>query len=217
MSEQVASVARLIARAGLVQAFGHVSARTDGGGFALSSTAPLFAQQAADVLHLDAAGTVVAGAPGTCPLEAPMHAAVYAARPDVGAIVRTHSPHAAAWAARGTVPPLVHGLGGLAGRVTASASSDLVAGPAAGAAVARALGAGDCVLLRANGALCAGPDLPEAVVRAFYLEERAAVFDLAPDAPELEGDELRIRSQHFGAERARAWRWIHARYLERRA
>ena len=37
---QVASVARLIAAAGLAEAFGHVSARLDGGGFAITSTGP---------------------------------------------------------------------------------------------------------------------------------------------------------------------------------
>ena len=207
---EVAAAARVVARAGLIQAFGHVSARLDGGGFVLTSTAPLLHAQPGDVLELEENGNVLEGE--GCPLEAPLHAALYAGRPDIGAICRTHSPHAAAWACRGEPPPIVHGLGGLSGGVGVYESPRLVCEPAAAAAVVDALGEGDCVLLRGNGAVCTARDLPRAAVRAWFLEERAMLADLAQGAPELSADELRDRSQHYEAEIERAWRWLRARF-----
>ena len=207
---EVASVARLIARAGLVQAFGHVSARLQRGGFALTSTGPLLDADPEDVLELDDEGSVLSGE--RCPIEAPLHAAVYGARPDVGAICRTHSRHAAAWACRGEPPPLIHGLGGLSGAVTVHDSAQLISDEAAAGKVAASLGDADCVLLRANGAVCTAADLPRVVIRAWFLEDRALVADLAPSARQLTGGELRERSQHFEAEAARAWRWLQARF-----
>ncbi|MFN8546314.1 MAG: class II aldolase/adducin family protein [Candidatus Binatia bacterium] len=159
---------------GLVEGFGHVSARLDDGGFALTSTAPMATATAGQVLILDDTGQVREGDAASCPLEAPLHAATYAARPDVGAICRTHSKHAAGWAARRQAPPLLHGLGGLSGRVAVHQGSDLVTDQAAGRAAARDLGRGRLpaarrqrgALLRAGSAGCDGPGLlPGGAVR----------------------------------------------------
>jgi ribulose-5-phosphate 4-epimerase/fuculose-1-phosphate aldolase len=211
---EVASVGRLIARAGLVQAFGHVSARLEQGGFAITSTAPLEDAGVDSVLELDEDGNVRFGE--HCPLEAPLHAAVYAARPDVGAICRTHSRHAAAWASRAEQPPLVHGLGGLSGTLALHPSLQLVCESAAATAAARSLGSADCLLLRGNGAVCTAPDLPGAAVRAWFLEERAMLASHAPGAPSLTGEELYERSRHFEAESVRAWRWLQLRFGDRK-
>lgn len=201
---EVAAVARILSRAGLAQGFGHVSARA-GDGFVITSTAPLGAATPADV-----------GPPGRdgAPLECPMHAAVYAARPDVGAICRTHSPAAVAWGSRAEVPPLVHGLGGLAGAVAMHGGTDLVSDDATAAALVADLGDADCLLIRANGAIATGPDLATACVRALHLEERARVaLEAGPDAIPLGDAELSARARHFPNETARAWRWITWRFL----
>lgn len=207
----VAETARMLSEMGLVEGFGHVSARTSDG-FALSSTGPLCAQRAEDVLLLDADAVVHGGDARRCPLEAPMHAAIYRTRPDVGAIARTHSPQAARWAARGAAPPLVHGLGGLSGPVAVYGDCDLVTSRAPAGAVVTALGDAACVLLRGNGAVCTGRDPAEAVTRAWYLEERCAFAASLPDAPPIEGEDLSRRERHFAAERRRAWQWISVRY-----
>ncbi|MBB4663236.1 class II aldolase/adducin family protein [Conexibacter arvalis] len=205
----VAEAARVIAGAGLVEAFGHVSARVDGG-FLLTSTAPLGTQTAPSIHRLADDGTVVAaGTSGAgVPLEAPLHAAIYAARPDVGAICRTHSAAAVAWGLRVAAPPLLHGLGGLAGEVTAwGGDSDLVVTAAQGAAVAAALGAADCLLVRANGNVATGATVEQATVRAWFLEERARVaLEAGPEASPL--TDVQARARHYAAEEARAWRWL---------
>jgi len=205
-------MARMLSRMGLVEGFGHVSARDREGGFAITSTAPMATATAAQVLVLDAAGEVRDGDPASCPLEAPLHSAIYSARPDVGAVCRTHSPHAAAWAARRLAPPLVHGLGGLAGDVAVHENSDLIADRRAGEDAARALGRADCLLLAANGAACCGEDLPAAAVRAWYLEERSAIADRATEAEPLSGEAATRRARHHPAEAARAWNWLQTRF-----
>jgi ribulose-5-phosphate 4-epimerase/fuculose-1-phosphate aldolase len=210
---EVASVARLVARAGLIEAFGHVSARLAHGGFAITSTDPLLDARADTVLELDDDANVLVGE--RCPLEAPLHAAVYAARADAGAICRTHSRYAAAWACRGQAPPLVHGLGGLGGAVQVYHAPQLICDRPAATLAAEALDGGDCLLLYANGALCVGEDLASATVRAWFLEERAMLASLAPDARPLSEAEVRERSDYFRREAARAWSWLEARFGDR--
>jgi ribulose-5-phosphate 4-epimerase/fuculose-1-phosphate aldolase len=203
VAAEVARAARLLAAAGLVEAFGHVSAR-EGDGFVITSTRPLGTMEAGDVGP--------PGAPGR-PLETPLHAAIYRARPDVGAICRTHSPAATAWGARGEAPPLAHGLGGLSGEIAVDDATDLVADAAAGDAAARALGAADVLLVRANGAVCTGADLPAACTRAWFLEERARVaLDAGPAARPLDAAERAARARHHPTEAARAWQWLAWRF-----
>ncbi len=210
---EVAEAARVIAGAGLVEAFGHVSARTSEG-LILTSTRPLGGAGEADVFQLDSQGRPEGGGerPADLPLEAPVHAAIYAARPDVNAICRTHSPAAVRAGARSTVPPLLHGLGGLAGTVKLCSRTDLVVDLEAGHEVAADLGDSDCLLIRANGAVATGGSLAEAVVRARYLEERCMVAEGAANESGLDPAELSARSKSFEKESARAWAWMRWRY-----
>jgi ribulose-5-phosphate 4-epimerase/fuculose-1-phosphate aldolase len=207
---QVAEAARIVAGAGLVEAFGHVSARS-GDGFLITATRPMGSATADDVHALDAGGTASSEA-ADVPLEAPLHAAIYAARPDVGAICRTHSPAAVRAGARQVVPPLLHGLAGLAGELALCDRTDLVVDLDAGRQVAEALGGADCVLIRANGCVATGASLGEAVVRARYLEERCLVGEGASQGSGLSDAELSTRSKWFQKESARAWAWMRWRY-----
>lgn len=97
-------------------------------------------------------GELVEGPPPS--VELPMHLAVYAARPDVGAVVHTHSPRATA----SPPAPVAEGRSGTA---------------ELGAAVVAAVGEGHAVVLRDHGPVCLGTNLAEALERAFELEARA--------------------------------------------
>jgi L-fuculose-phosphate aldolase len=88
-------------------------------------------------------------------VELPMHLAVLAARPDVGAVVHTHSPRATA---RPPVP------------VAEPAPSGT---PELGAAVLAAAGGGDAVVIEGHGPVCFGADLSAALARAFEIERLA--------------------------------------------
>ena len=85
-------------------------------------------------------------------VELPMHLAVLAARPDVGAVVHTHSPRATA---RPPVP---------VAEPAHSGTAEL------GAAVLAAAGGGHAVVIEGHGPVCFGVDLADALERAFELE-----------------------------------------------
>lgn len=209
-TREVAEAARILSGAGLVEAFGHVSVRS-GDGFLITATRPLGASGESDVHPIDRAGNAPEGA-ADVPLETPMHAAVYEAREDVNAICRTHSPAAVRAGARGQVPPLVHGLGGLAGEVALCGRTDLVTDREAGEQVAQDLGGADALLIRGNGSVATGRSLGEAVVRARYLEERCLVGeDLDPEEG-WRADLLDPRARWFEKETTRAWAWMRWRY-----
>jgi L-fuculose-phosphate aldolase len=87
-------------------------------------------------------------------VELPMHLAVLAARPDVGAVVHTHSPRATA------NPPVPVAVG-------VSGTAEL------GDAVVEAAGGGLAVVMRDHGPVCFGSDLADALERAFELERGA--------------------------------------------
>ena len=207
---EVAEAARIISGAGLVEAFGHVSARA-GDGFMITPTSPLGDVGEDDVLCVGPDGST--GSMSDCtPLEVPMHAAIYAARPDVGAICRTHSPAAVRAGVLGEVPPLLHGLGGLAGEIALCDRFNLVTDREAGEEIAAALGSADCLLIKGNGSVCTGESLADAVVRARYLEERCAVGEV-PAAGGGPGDvEIAARARWYERERVRAWAWMRWRY-----
>ena len=106
-----------------------------------------------DVCLVTSGGELVEGPRPS--VELPMHLAVLAARPDVGAVVHTHSPRATA---RPPVP------------VAEPAPSGT---PELGAAVLAAAGDGDAVVIQGHGPVCFGADLAAALARAFEIESLA--------------------------------------------
>lgn len=214
LREELAEAARICARMGLVEGFGHVSARREGGGFMITSTRPMITAQPGDLIEVDEDGGLESGDASIMPLETPVHAAVYRARTDVGAVCRTHSPHAAGWGAREEIPPLILGLEGLSGEIALHHQPDLITDAAAADAAAADLGDADCLLIHSNGMVCTGRDLKEALVRAWFLEQRSATADRTPDAPALPEPVARDRARHYSAEAARAWNWIATRFGE---
>ncbi len=142
-----------MAEAGLVRGTeGNASSRA-GGLVAISPTGlPYDTLRPEDVCLVTADGELVEGPEPS--VELPMHLAVLAARPDVGAIVHTHSP-------RATDHPTVPVAVGRSGT------------PELGAAVIEAAAGGDAVVIRGHGPVCFGSDLARALQRAFELERLA--------------------------------------------
>lgn len=210
----VAAAARMLAAAGLVEAFGHVSARTPAG-FYITSTRPMFVAAAEDVIEVRG-GRAASGPADALPMETPLHAAVYEARPDAAAVCRGHPPYAAVWGAGAEALPLLHGLGGMSGAAApVHPDLELIKTPEQGAAAAAALGGGWSLLLRANGCLTAGADLLEAAVRLWFLEERARVAVQARQAgiaPEESSAAWSRRLEDSDAELVRAKAWFLGAY-----
>ena len=143
-----------MAAGGLVRGTeGNASARA-GDLIAISPTAlPYETLQSEDVCLVTLDGELVEGPKPS--VELPMHLAVLAARPDVGAVVHTHSPNATAR------PPVA---------VAEAAPSGT---PELGAAVLAAAEEGDAVVVQDHGPVCFGADLAAALERAFEVERAA--------------------------------------------
>ncbi len=166
----VAAAQRLDAAGLNTNSSGNLGVRVDAGVLVTPSGIPPTTMTAADCVLLDLDGRVLAGdrAPSS---EWRLHTAVLRARPDVWAIVHTHSPEAtAASALRRTIPP-VHYVAARFGGTLACApyatygTADLAEG------VVRTLGADRAACLMANhGAVALGSDLDSAVALALDVE-----------------------------------------------
>jgi HCOMODA/2-hydroxy-3-carboxy-muconic semialdehyde decarboxylase len=191
LREEVAEAGRVLARLGLVTAFGHVSARA--GGATLITPAADLSEVTGDgvvLVPLDAEAL-----PPRAPAEAWAHLALYQGRPDVAAIARAQPPSAFAAAAAagpgGTLEPLYGQAAWLGERVPVHDDARLLRSMALASAAAARLPDGEALLLRGNGALTVGATPGLAVARMWllaavcqaFLQARAAgpVKPLGPD------------------------------------
>ena len=167
---------------GVVDGFGHVSVRhpTRPDRFLLArSMAPAIVTDK-DVLAFDLDGAPIdAGGPAVY-LERFIHSEIYRKRPDVVAVVHSHSPAVVPFSAvTGTkLRPIFHMCGFLGAgtpvfeiRDFAGQGSDLlISDNRLGAALAQSLGQGPAVLMRGHGSTVVGNTLRQAVFRAVYTE-----------------------------------------------
>lgn len=175
LRKQMVTGCRILSRRGLVEGFGHISARLDDGTVLITPRKPLLLVQPEEIVRVDLDGTPMGGA-GAPPVEMAMHLATYRARPDVMAITRTHSFTTSAFAAMGRPVRPVHSFGThLGDEVPVHPHIALISTQDRAAAVVATLGHHDAVLLRGNGTLITAPTLIEAVVRAIWLEESALI------------------------------------------
>jgi len=134
-----------------------------------------------DVVVVDADGAPVEGdiSPSS---ELAFHLAIYRARPDVAAVVHTHSPWATTVACLGWELPAVHYLVGYAGTKVPLAPYATFGTPELARNVAASLAGFNAVLLANHGLVAVGPDLARAfavaeeieLVARIYLQARAA-------------------------------------------
>jgi ribulose-5-phosphate 4-epimerase/fuculose-1-phosphate aldolase len=169
---------------GVVDAYGHVSARhpDDPAKFLLTwAVAPALAT-AADVLTFDLTGNALDNtAANELYSERFIHAAVYAARPDVAGVVHSHSENLIPYTVTGVplrpIYLMTSFLGSGTGHYdpqTANGDSDLLVKTLAlGRMLAAALGDKAVALMRGHGSVTVGRSLREAVYRAIYTERNA--------------------------------------------
>ncbi|MDO9403205.1 MAG: class II aldolase/adducin family protein [Polaromonas sp.] len=171
---------------GVVDGFGHISVRhpSDPQKFLLSrSRAPALVDRS-DIGVYDLDGHALSHAAGTAAyVERFIHSEIYRTRPDVQAIVHSHSPSVIPFGVTGhRLRPVFH-LSGFLGSGSASfemrdhaAESDLlIRSPELGQAVAKALANHPCVLMRGHGSTVVGDSIEQAVWRAVYTEVNATL------------------------------------------
>lgn len=167
---------------GVVDGFGHVSLRHPhrADRFLLSRSMAPALVEAGDILCFDLDAEPVTPDAPPAYLERFIHGEVYRARPDVMAVVHSHSPAVVPFGVVGGVPlrPVCHMCGFLGRgapvfeiREAAGEASDLlIRDRRLGAALARALGSEAAVLMRGHGSTVVGASLRQAVFRAVYTE-----------------------------------------------
>ena len=179
LREELCRTLRRLAAGGLVLgAAGNASARA-GDLIAVSPSRVWYdTLRPEDVCLVEADGTLVEGAGPS--VELPMHLAVLAARPEVGAVVHTHSPWATALSRIVDEIPVVEPeqaelVGGAlpVARPAASGEAEL------GEAVLEDAGSCWAAVVRDHGPVCFGSDLDGALACAFAVEENARIFALA--------------------------------------
>jgi len=175
---------RILARFGVLDGFGHVSVRhpEKSEHFFLSRSLAPELVTVDDIMEFNSESEP-AGADDRKPyLERYIHGEIYRARPDVHAIVHSHSPSVIPYAGSSVrLRPIYHMAGFLGAgapvfdiRCCFGDTDMLVRNRDHGRELAKTLGAGKISLMRGHGFVSVGDDLPVAVYRAVYTEMNAA-------------------------------------------
>jgi len=182
--EDLVAGSRILAMQGVLDAYGHVSARSDRkpGHFVMSrSLAP--ARASADMMELGPDSEPLPGETRKGFLERYIHGEIYRVRPDVKAIVHSHSPSVIPFGVtQARLRPVYHMAGFLWSgapvfdiRKVKPENDLLISDNSLGRALAGTLGPCTCVLMRGHGSTVVGESVPEAVFRAVYTEMNARV------------------------------------------
>jgi ribulose-5-phosphate 4-epimerase/fuculose-1-phosphate aldolase len=192
--EDLVAASRILAAHGVLDAYGHVSARSDKrpDRFLMSRSRAPALVTAADLIEWNAESETAAGDKRKGFIERYIHGEIYRARPDVIAIVHSHSPSVIPFGVTRTKLRPVYHMGSFLWsgapvwdiRKVREENDLLVRDRPLGEALAGALGKCNCVLMRGHGMTVVGESIPEAVYRAIYTEMNAR---LQLQATQLEG------------------------------
>jgi L-fuculose-phosphate aldolase len=203
-SSLVAAYRELIAR-GLSQGTaGNVSARRGEAMLITPSALPAAAMRAADIAQMRLAEDGAWRGRARPSSEWRMHRDIYRARPEIGAIVHAHPPHATAMAMARRPIPAAHYMVAAFGGGDVPCAPYRTFGTAALSEVAVATLAGRTACLLANhGCIALGADLADAMWRAVELETLAQQYllSLAVGPVLLSRRELAEALAAFGAYR----------------
>ena len=181
----LAAASRILAAQGVVDGFGHVSMRHPQASdryFMARSLAPALVTPD-DILEYDLDSNALDAKGRSSFLERFIHGEIYKARPDIMAVVHSHSPSVIPFGLVGVpLRAMFHNAGFLAAgapvfdiREKFGMTDMLVGNGEKGVALARVMGAKDIVLMRAHGSVASGPTLQSAVFRAVYTEVNARI------------------------------------------
>ncbi len=179
---------RILAMEGVLDAYGHVSARSDRNPqhFYMSRSLAPQLVTVADLMEHGPASEPV-GDERRPYLERFLHGEIYRQRPDVKAIVHSHSASVIPFGiSRTKLRPVYHMASFLFSgapvyeiRKSAPDNDLLIRDTRLGKDLAASLGKCACVLMRGHGMTVVGDSLPEAVFRAIYTETNAKLQMLA--------------------------------------
>jgi L-fuculose-phosphate aldolase len=173
----VAHAARRMSEGGLSPGTsGNVSARAEGGMLVTPSAVPYAQMSAAAVVLVDLEGRVLEGErkPAT---EWPMHAALYRARPEAGAVVHAHAPFCTTLATLRRDIPAFHYMVAVAGGDSIRCAPYATFGtPELAHNAVRALEGRNACLLANHGMVALGPSPAAALELAAEVESLAELY-----------------------------------------
>jgi HCOMODA/2-hydroxy-3-carboxy-muconic semialdehyde decarboxylase len=173
LAKKIRIAGRALARAGLLHAYGHCSARLNEKEFLVSPGKPL-----ALIAPGEACSVVTINDPLPDGVlgEVRIHREIYRLRPDVNGIVRSMPPKAMALGTMKATPKARHGFGAYFHPApTLWDDPQLLRSDDQAAALAKQMGHGRCIFMRGNGVVIAGASLEEAVVLTWYAEDAARI------------------------------------------
>jgi ribulose-5-phosphate 4-epimerase/fuculose-1-phosphate aldolase len=195
--EELVAANHILYAQSIVDGFGHVSARhdTNPDRFWLSRGMAPGLVTAEDIMVFDLDGNPIDARGRSMYAERFIHSEIYRRRPDVKAIVHSHSPAVIPFGVVNVpLKPIFHMSGFLGAGVpifeirTSGGDTDmLVRNPSLGKALALSLDDKPVALMRGHGSVAVGSSLPQAVYRAVYLEVNAR----------LQADAMRLGNVNF--------------------
>jgi HCOMODA/2-hydroxy-3-carboxy-muconic semialdehyde decarboxylase len=181
--EDLVAANRILYRQGVLDGFGHVSVRhpVNPDRFLMSTAKAPGRVSAEDIMEFDLDGKAIDRRDRPIYAERFIHSEVYRARPDVNAIVHSHSPTVIPFSVTQVrLRPVQNSAAFLAAGVpifemrrAAGITDNVVTSSARGRALAETLGSHSVVLLRGHGNVVVGPELRRTVARAIYTEVNA--------------------------------------------
>ena len=224
LRHELAVANRILANEGIIDAFGHISARNprDPNRYFIARHRASELVEPSDILEMTLDSKPVVSTNVRLYSEMVIHGEIYKARPDVNSVCHHHAPAVLPFCATGVeLVPLFHLGGTLGEKVPFWDSRDefgdtnlLVRTPEEGASHARALGPYFMLLLRRHGASLAGRSVRECVFRAIYTTRNAelqlramAIGKLDPLSP---GEAEKCGAHNLGERGVeRAWEyWV---------
>src|ERR1700692_3068805 len=181
--EDLVAANRILADQGVLDGYGHVTIRHPHAPdryFLSRSKAPAIIT-AADIMEYDLDSNPVDQAWRLMYIERFIHGEIYKARPEVNAIVHSHSPTVIPFSVTTVkLRPICHmsaflkeGVPNFEIRDCDGMTDLLIRNAKHGAGLAEALGSNNVALMRGHGNVCVGPNIMTAVYRAVYTEVNA--------------------------------------------
>jgi ribulose-5-phosphate 4-epimerase/fuculose-1-phosphate aldolase len=192
--DDLVAASRILAQHEVLDAYGHVSARSDKRPerFVMSRSLAPALVTAADLMELDADSEPLSGDKRKGFIERYIHGEIYRARPEVMAVVHSHSASVIPFGATRTKLRPIYHMGSFLWsgapvfdiRKVREENDLLIRDRPLGKALAGTLAECNCVLMRGHGMTVIGDSVPEAVFRAIYTEMNAR---MQLQATQLEG------------------------------
>jgi len=226
--EDLVAAYRILAEHGVIDAYGHVSVRSerDPKRYLLARSLAPESVTPEDIMEYDLDSNPIDPRGRESVRERFIHGEIFKARPDVNAVVHNHSPSVVPFSVTTVaMRPLFHmaafvgeGLPNFEIRDAERGSDLLVKTPYLGQALAKTLGGSPAALMRGHGSVTVGESLPRAVGRSIYLETSArmqlqAITIAGPGGKITYLDDQEVRASVPSQDYKRAWPMWRAKAL----